>query len=1201
MDPALLCEATLGEDETDSEIMLAETEEIEEQESAQNNKRPHPSNGEKSSPTKKMRESFSSRNVKASPHSPSPQMQKAQMQRQRLGTPPGSNARVSAPAKNSQGAQKTPNRAQGGGVVNRSVTWKYKPLRENAYTADIKKSELLKDYEPEKCECKPHVHANCKVQDCGCQPPEENVDGEVKKKVNCGIVGCKEHKNEGCRSGCHNRAIYVECDIDFCSNGENCGNRVIQKMQYAPGLERFMTANKGWGVRARQSVSKGTFILEYTGEIVSQKEFEKRMLSGYIEDEHHYCLALDSKHMIDAHRAGSECRFVNHSCDPNCEMMKWNVKGLYRMALFAKKDILAGTEICYDYNFSLFDSDKGQTCHCGAKECRGIIGGKNKDFAIKIDGQKGGINDLITTTATDPTIQLKIDEKWFNQNVQKEEMDWFKANAPKGQQLVKKQVKCTVCNEQLNHTHVGQIQRHPALGVVMCNDCRKKYSKVIWDKKSEEDGNDDSCRWCTEGEDLFLCDECPSSFCHKCIKWNLGRKFVKQINDAEKWKCLLCDPSPLKASRSLYWAVHQYHKTRQTSKTKNTTPVKYTPTKTTTARKTLPQGSARKSFPTQPQVRSPLVTNGQTPSRGVTKNQPPMKVNFPGPPSGGQRFVHGNKVLTIKNTVVNHRPKQNGLATKQFGRVMVGNGARIESPIPNHWLDKMMKEVEDASNQTMELMSDLRHNWTKGSRGEDDETKITQQVRQVLQIHKKSIDDLDKKMINEYRMNREDADLRDIEPEKIDKLKFNESIIREKEIFSKSSLEVENEGIEGIVCTPEMPVFPSDDEEGGESEPEIVCLESSDDNDSDNDSDSEESESEGDGEIREKGEIKMPKADPEDEDMDESSAELSEVDSAGSDSNELKVNGAAKLDLESKAKDSENEEAVTEGDPDCNEGVNTEAKSNSEFKTEVDSENDEKDKMETKSGEDIKEEKSDGEKLKTEVKSDEEKVKTEEKSGEDIKEEESNGEKLKTEVKSDCEDKGKTEAKSGEDIKEEESDGEKLKSEVQSDNKEKVKIEAKSDEDTEASSEKVNTEVQSDVKENVKPEAKSDGDNVKPEVKSDKTETNSGNDKVKTDLESMIDELNGITKTEFNSQEKEKIELESSKELLDKKVETEEINDKKEKSTNNGADSKLESSDTNLDTEHSECQDSLSKLDNTKEEVASKHKDTEEESKDMDE
>ena len=54
---------------------------------------------------------------------------------------------------------------------------------------------------------------------------------------------------------------------------------------------------------------------------------------------------------------------MNHSCAPNCEMQKWEMNGLHRMALFSKEDIPAGTELTYDYNFSLFNPAVGQVCH----------------------------------------------------------------------------------------------------------------------------------------------------------------------------------------------------------------------------------------------------------------------------------------------------------------------------------------------------------------------------------------------------------------------------------------------------------------------------------------------------------------------------------------------------------------------------------------------------------------------------------------------------------------------------------------------------------------------------------------------------------------------------------------------------------------------------------------------------------------------
>lgn len=73
----------------------------------------------------------------------------------------------------------------------------------------------------------------------------------------------------------------------------------------------------------------GEFILEYVGEVVSDTEFRHRMAERYQNDQHHYCLSLDSGTVIDGYRLAGEGRFVNHSCEPNCEMQKWYV--LYEM------------------------------------------------------------------------------------------------------------------------------------------------------------------------------------------------------------------------------------------------------------------------------------------------------------------------------------------------------------------------------------------------------------------------------------------------------------------------------------------------------------------------------------------------------------------------------------------------------------------------------------------------------------------------------------------------------------------------------------------------------------------------------------------------------------------------------------------------------------------------------------------------------
>lgn len=90
-------------------------------------------------------------------------------------------------------------------------------------------------------------------------------------------------------------------------------------------------------------------------------------------------MSFDQNMIIDATR-GSIARFVNHSCEPNCKMVKWMVGGTPRMALFAgEKPIMTGAELTYDYNFDPFSAKNVQSCRCGSSICRGVLGPRPKD------------------------------------------------------------------------------------------------------------------------------------------------------------------------------------------------------------------------------------------------------------------------------------------------------------------------------------------------------------------------------------------------------------------------------------------------------------------------------------------------------------------------------------------------------------------------------------------------------------------------------------------------------------------------------------------------------------------------------------------------------------------------------------------------------------------------------------------------------
>ncbi|XVF29832.1 hypothetical protein REPUB_Repub16aG0004900 [Reevesia pubescens] len=124
----------------------------------------------------------------------------------------------------------------------------------------------------------------------------------------------------------------------------------------------------------------GQFIIEYCGEVISWKE-AKRRSQAYenqgLKDA--FIISLNGSESIDATKKGSLARFINHSCQPNCETRKWTVLGEIRVGIFAKQDIAIGNELAYDYNFEWYGGAKVR-CLCGAPNCSGFLGAKSRGF-----------------------------------------------------------------------------------------------------------------------------------------------------------------------------------------------------------------------------------------------------------------------------------------------------------------------------------------------------------------------------------------------------------------------------------------------------------------------------------------------------------------------------------------------------------------------------------------------------------------------------------------------------------------------------------------------------------------------------------------------------------------------------------------------------------------------------------------------------
>lgn len=131
----------------------------------------------------------------------------------------------------------------------------------------------------------------------------------------------------------------------------------------------------GKGAFATRAIKKGERIVEYLGERVSHKVADARYDDHADEAHHTFLFNVNRAVVIDAYVNGNDARFINHSCDPNCES---EIEGS-RVFIDAIKDIRKGEELVYDYAYGRDGTETAEEetglygCRCGTKKCRGTI------------------------------------------------------------------------------------------------------------------------------------------------------------------------------------------------------------------------------------------------------------------------------------------------------------------------------------------------------------------------------------------------------------------------------------------------------------------------------------------------------------------------------------------------------------------------------------------------------------------------------------------------------------------------------------------------------------------------------------------------------------------------------------------------------------------------------------------------------------
>jgi SET domain-containing protein len=130
----------------------------------------------------------------------------------------------------------------------------------------------------------------------------------------------------------------------------------------------------GRGVFAMCSVAAGERILQYTGEIISWEEALRRHPHDPAQPTHTFYFHIDDAHVIDGKHGGNSSRWINHSCEPNCDS---EIVG-QRVFIRALRDLRPGEELSFDYRLTIEGRrtqrlERDYACHCGSANCRGTM------------------------------------------------------------------------------------------------------------------------------------------------------------------------------------------------------------------------------------------------------------------------------------------------------------------------------------------------------------------------------------------------------------------------------------------------------------------------------------------------------------------------------------------------------------------------------------------------------------------------------------------------------------------------------------------------------------------------------------------------------------------------------------------------------------------------------------------------------------
>jgi uncharacterized protein len=169
----------------------------------------------------------------------------------------------------------------------------------------------------------------------------------------------------------------------------------------------------GKGVFALQDIAEGETLIEYVGEVISWDEAQDRHPHDPNDPNHTFYFHVNEDKVIDALHGGNSSRWINHSCDPNCEADEQNE----RIFIKALRNIQAGEELNYDYGLIIDEPYTKKLlaeypCWCGAKNCRGtLLSPKDREDTPKIPSQKKAKGKSKSKADAQPKVKAEAPKK----------------------------------------------------------------------------------------------------------------------------------------------------------------------------------------------------------------------------------------------------------------------------------------------------------------------------------------------------------------------------------------------------------------------------------------------------------------------------------------------------------------------------------------------------------------------------------------------------------------------------------------------------------------------------------------------------------------------------------------------------------------------------------------------------------------------